>query len=451
MEAPSAAVNWVVGLGAAVFLPMVMFVIGLIFGMKPGKAFKAGVMLGIAFTAISAINSALLSGTIAPVAQAAMENSGTGLEYIDVGWTPASMIAWAWPLAATVFPLQIVINLIMLAINWTDTLNVDLWNVWTKIFLAAIAYMATGNLLVAYVVASIFVIAELKLGDFLALDIQKSTGIPDVTCTHSGLANVLPVMPVVWLIDHIPFLKDKTFDAATIQQKIGFLGDPAVIGIVMGLIIGAVGGSGIDGSLKLAIAVASYVIVLPRIAALFSEALMPISNAATNFMKSRFPGRKFYIGLDWPVLTANPAVVTTAVLLIPVTILLAIVLPGNKTLPFGDVANLSAFIIGAAVLFRGDILKTFLVGIPIIVVGLYSSTTIGPLFTDLAMSVGYEFPAGSAAITYFKAGPFIWDVVMAVQGNWMIFVPLTILFVVGFAIMYKCYYLPRKQEAAQQA
>lgn len=66
MEALSAAVNWVVGLGAAVFLPMVMFVIGLIFGMKPGKAFKAGVMLGIAFTAISAINSALLSGTIAP-------------------------------------------------------------------------------------------------------------------------------------------------------------------------------------------------------------------------------------------------------------------------------------------------------------------------------------------------------------------------------------------------
>lgn len=450
METLSAAVNWVVGLGAAVFLPMVMFVIGMIFGMKPGKAFKAGVMLGIAFTAISAINSALLSGTIAPVAQTAMENSGTGLEFIDVGWTPASMIAWAWPLAATVFPLQIVINLIMLALNWTDTLNVDLWNVWTKIFLAAIAYMATGNLIIAYVVASIFVIAELKLGDFLALDIQKSTGIPDVTCTHSGLANILPMMPIVWLVDRIPFLKDKTFDAATIQQKIGFLGDPAIIGIAMGLIIGAVGGAGVEGSLKLAIAVASYVIVLPRIAALFSEALMPISNAATNFMKARFPGRKFYIGLDWPILTANPAVVTTAVLLIPVTILLAIVLPGNKTLPFGDVANLCAFIIGAAVLFRGDILKTFIVGVPVIIIGLYSSTTIGPLFTELAQSVGYEFPAGSAAITYFKAGPFIWDVVMAVQGNWMIFVPLTILFVIGFAMMYKCYYLPRKQEAAQK-
>lgn len=105
MDVLSSVVNWIVGLGAAVFLPIVMFIIGMIFGMKPGKAFKAGVMLGIAFTAISALNSALLSGTIAPVAQTAMENSGTGLEFLDVGWTPASMIAWAWPLAATVFPL----------------------------------------------------------------------------------------------------------------------------------------------------------------------------------------------------------------------------------------------------------------------------------------------------------------------------------------------------------
>lgn len=449
MQALSLVVNWVVGLGATVFLPIVMFIIGLIFGMKPGKAFKAGVMLGIAFTAISAINSALLSGTIAPVAQTAMENSGTSLEFIDVGWTPASMIAWAWPLAATVFPLQIVINLIMLALNWTDTLNVDLWNVWTKIFLAAIAYMATGNLLIAYVIASVFVIAELKLGDLFAKDVQDSTGIPDVTCTHSGLANVLPVMPIALLIDRLPFLKDKTYDAAAIQKKIGFLGDPAVIGIVMGVLIGLVAGKDVAGCLKLAIAVASYVIVLPRIAAMFSEALMPISNAATTFMKKRFPGRKFQIGLDWPILTANPAVVTTSVLLIPVTILLAIILPGNKTLPFGDVANLCAFIIGAAVLFRGDIVKTFLTGIPILIVGLYSSTTIGPLFTQLAASVGYEFPAGSAAITYFKAGPFIWDVIMAVEGNWIIAVPLTVFFALGFWILYKFYYKPRKDTTEQ--
>lgn len=142
MDVLGNVVNWIVGLGAAVFLPIVMFIIGLIFKMKPAQALKAGIMLGIAFTAINAVNSSLLSGTIAPVAQTAMENSGSSLEYLDVGWTPASMIAWAWPLAATVFPLQIAINLLMLALNWTDTLNVDMWNVWTKIFIAAIVYLS---------------------------------------------------------------------------------------------------------------------------------------------------------------------------------------------------------------------------------------------------------------------------------------------------------------------
>ena len=93
MDVLGSVVNWIVGLGAAVFLPIVMFIIGLIFKMKPAQALKAGILLGIAFTAINAVNSSL-SGTIAPVAQTAMENSGSSLEYLDVGWTPASMIAF---------------------------------------------------------------------------------------------------------------------------------------------------------------------------------------------------------------------------------------------------------------------------------------------------------------------------------------------------------------------
>ena len=177
----------------------------------------------------------------------------------------------------------------MLALNWTDTLNVDLWNVWTKIFLAAIAYMATGNLIVAYVVAAVFVVAELKLGDLFAKDVQDSTGIPDVTCTHSGLANILPVMPIAMLVDRLPFLKGKTFDVATIQSKIGFLGDPATIGILMGLIIGVVAGEDVPGCLSLAIAVAAYVVVLPRIAQLFSEALMPIFQRRDHLHEGPLP------------------------------------------------------------------------------------------------------------------------------------------------------------------
>ncbi|MCI1821443.1 MAG: hypothetical protein LKI76_07155 [Megasphaera sp.] len=444
-------VNDIIGLGAAVFLPVVMFIIGMIFGLKPGKAFRAGLMLGIAFTAISIFISALLIGQIAPAAQAAIKGAGSNLQFIDVGWPAASMISWAWPLAATIFPLQIIINLIMLWRHWTDVLNVDLWNVWQKIFFASVTYIFTQNLLLAYFVASLLVIIELKLGDYTAEQVQDSTGIPGVCCPHVGMTHLLAIMPLIWIIDRIPGLKNTTFDAEYLKNKIGFLGEPAIIGAIMGIIIGVIGGYNFSKTAQLAVSVATCMLVLPRIAALFSEALVPISEAATQFMKKKFPDRKCYIGLDWPFLTANPAVITCSVLLIPILVLLAIILPGNKTLPFGDVANFGAAIIGPAILFRGDILKSLLADIPLLVTLLYSSTAIGSTFTQLAINVGFKFPEGAAAITYMKAGAVIWSVFEAVQYHWIIALPLFILFIVSFIILKKCYSDPyKKAKAAQQ-
>lgn len=432
-------VKYIVNLGAAVFLPLIMFIIGLIFGLKPGKAFRSGVMLGIAFTAVSTFISALLVGQIAPAAKAMINSTGSNLTSLDVGWTAASMISWAWPFAATIFPLQIIINLIMLWRNWTNTLNVDLWNVWTKIFVAAVTYVFTKNLLLSYIIAGIIVIIELKLGDYMAVRVQKTTGIPDVTCTHSGMMSLLPVMPIVWLVDRIPGLKNAKFDAESLKKKIGFLGEPAILGIIMGIVIGLLAGYKVSATLGLAIQVATVMVVLPRLASLFSEALIPISEAATEFMKKRFPGRKCYIGLDWPILTANPAVVTSSVLLIPILILLAVILPGNRTFPFGDVANFACLMIGPAVLFDGDILKTCIVGIPILIVTLYSSTAISQTFTSLAKSVGFAFPKGATSITYMKAGPVVWSLFELVQKSWIVSICLILLFIFSFIIIKKCY------------
>lgn len=432
-------VQYIINLGAPVFLPIVMITIGIIFRLKPTNALKAGLLLGVAFTAVSTFTSYLLVGEIAPAAQEMMSNTGSNFEAIDVGWTAASLISWAWPFAASMFPLQIIINLIMMGVGLTGTLNVDLWNVWQKIFAGAVTYILTGNLWLSYLVAIIAIIAELKIGDYMAIKVQESTGIPDVTCTHGGMLFLLPVMPIIWLIDRIPGLKDKVYDADTIQKKIGSLGEPSIIGLIMGFLIGVLAGWNISESLQLAIKVATVIVVLPKLASLFSEALMPISEAATSYMRKRFPDRNFYIGLDWPILTANPAVITTSILLIPVLILLAVILPGNTVMPFGDVANFASMIIGAAVIFRGDIVKTALGSIPILIVGLYSSSMTAGSFTQLAADVGFEFPEGASQIAFLKAGPIIWGIFTWLQGNIIFAIGLAILFVISFIIIRKFY------------
>ena len=49
MEMLATVFQGLLDLGAAVFLPIVLFIIGLIVGMKPGKAFSSALTLGVAF------------------------------------------------------------------------------------------------------------------------------------------------------------------------------------------------------------------------------------------------------------------------------------------------------------------------------------------------------------------------------------------------------------------
>ena len=127
--------DYVLGLGAEVFVPALMIAIGLIVGMKFREAFNAGVILGVAFIGMNLVIGFMLNA-LTPAAQDLAEMTGINLTAVDGGWTTAATLSWAWPYAFLMFPIQLAINGIMLFFNWTKTLNVDLWNVWGKIFTA---------------------------------------------------------------------------------------------------------------------------------------------------------------------------------------------------------------------------------------------------------------------------------------------------------------------------
>jgi galactitol PTS system EIIC component len=64
-------VNFIQGfldLGATVILPVAIFLLGLLFGQKPGKAFRSGLTIGIAFVGIFLVVD-LLVNNLGPAAQ----------------------------------------------------------------------------------------------------------------------------------------------------------------------------------------------------------------------------------------------------------------------------------------------------------------------------------------------------------------------------------------------
>lgn len=56
------AFEWFIGLGSNVFLPLIIFVIGILFGLKPGKAFVSGVTVGIGSIGLGLVLSLLSDG-----------------------------------------------------------------------------------------------------------------------------------------------------------------------------------------------------------------------------------------------------------------------------------------------------------------------------------------------------------------------------------------------------
>lgn len=117
--------QWILNAGPTVFLPILLFIFGVALRLKPGRAFKAALTVGIGFVGLNLVIT-LLSTNLGPAAQAMVKNYGLSLNTIDLGWPAASAIAYGTTLGSLAIPLGVVLNIVLLAIGLTKTLDVDL-------------------------------------------------------------------------------------------------------------------------------------------------------------------------------------------------------------------------------------------------------------------------------------------------------------------------------------
>lgn len=405
MDILSTIINYILDMGAAVFMPLLMFIIGLFMKMKVKDAFKAGLTIGIAFTGMSLLIN-YMGSTMGESAKSMSQNTGISLPAVDIGWPGAASITWAWPLAFLVFPLQIFINIIMLVTKQTKTLNVDLWNVWNKIFSAVLVSYFTNNVLLGFAAASILIVLELKLGDVWQPEVERLTGIPNVTVPHFISLFAVILYPVDELLKKIPFLR-KDLDANAIRKKIGVFGENSVMGAFIGLGLGLLAGYGIQKSLILSVQAAAALTLFPMVSKLFSEALSPISDAISDFMKRKYGQQAdIYIGLDWPILGGRSELWVAVIITIPFLLLFALVLPGNQVLPFAGIINLS-FVVAALLLTNGNVIRMIIHGIWTAPIFLYGATYFAPYMTRLATETG-TLPAGKQMIGWSSfEGPIL--------------------------------------------
>ncbi|WP_337017914.1 galactitol-specific PTS transporter subunit IIC [Oceanobacillus massiliensis] len=390
-------------LGATVILPVAIFLLGLLFGQKPGKAFRSGLTIGVAFVGIFLVID-LLTLNLGPAAQGMVDRLGVELNVIDVGWPATSSIAWASVVAAFIIPLGLVVNVIMLVTKTTKTMNVDIWNYWHYTFMAAVVYAISGSIIQGLIAAVLFQIICLKVADWTQPMVSEFYELPGVSVATGSTISYAPFIYLVKLVQKIPGLKNLNADPDTIQKRFGVFGDSMVIGLLLGAAIGALAGYGVGEVINIGISMAAVMVLMPRMVKILMEGLMPISEKAREWLNKHFGDREIYIGLDAAVLLGHPSVIATALILTPITVLLAVILPGNAVLPFGDLATIPfviAFVVGAA---RGNIIHSLIVGTIMIAFSLYMATDIAPIFTQMATEAEINLPEGSAMVSSIDQG-----------------------------------------------
>ncbi|ASN04570.1 galactitol-specific PTS transporter subunit IIC [Virgibacillus necropolis] len=399
-------------LGATVILPVAIFLLGLFFGQKPGKAFRSGLTIGVAFVGIFLVID-LLVNNLGPAAQGMVERLGVELTVIDVGWPATSSIAWASVVAAFIIPLGLVVNVVMLLTKTTKTMNVDIWNFWHYTFMAAMVYAISDSIIQGLIAAVLFQIVCLKVADWTAPMVSEFYELPGVSIATGSTISYAPGIFLVKGLQKIPGVKNWSADPDTIQKRFGIFGESIFIGLFLGAAIGALAGYNAGEIIEIGMAMAAVMVLMPRMVKILMEGLMPVSESAREWLNKRFGDREIYIGLDAAVALGHPAVISTALILVPITVVMAVILPGNAVLPFGDLATIPfivAFIVGAA---RGNIVHSVIVGAIMIAISLYIATDVAPIFTEMATNANFEMPEGSAKISSIDQGGNI--------VNWLIF------------------------------
>lgn len=393
------AVQYILDLGASTMLPIILTVFGLILGQGVKKSFRAGLTVGIGFTGVNLVIG-LLSSSVGVAAQAMITRMGLKLDILDVGWPIGAAITWATPIAIILIPTIFIFNMVLLYFNVTKTMDVDIWNYWHLIFPGAMVYYATKSIPVAVICALINTFVIFKLADWTAPAVEHYFGLPGISLPHGETVNFAPIAYALNKIeDKIPVINKIDINADTLKDKIGIFGEPLVIGLILGFGIGALAGYDSSAILQLGVQMASVMVILPKMVALLMEGLMPISEGARDFVQKKFPGKDVYIGLDAAVATGHPAVITVALIMIPITIVLAAVLPYNRMLPFADLAVLPFTVIWIVAACRGNIFRSILNSILCMCIVFFVATNLGALTTEMGRAVGFAFPEGATMIS----------------------------------------------------
>ena len=396
-----AVFSYIIGLGAAVMMPIIFTILGVCIKIPFSKALKSGLLVGVGFVGLSII-TALLVDTMSPALSKVVEIYNLELGVFDMGWPAAASVAYNTLVGSFIIPVCLGVNLVLLLLGCTRTVNIDLWNYWHFAFIGAVCYFMTDSIAWGFFAAGICYIITLVLADITAKRFQKFyPGMDGISIPQPFCQGFMPFAVVInKVLDYIPGINKVQIDSEGMKKKFGLFGEPLFLGVLIGIIIGCLACknwdevvANIPKTLQIGIKMGAVMELIPRITSLFIEGLKPIAEATKSLIAAKFgEDKELYIGMSPALVIGHPTTLVVSLLLIPVTLVLAVILPGNEFLPLASLAGMFYVFVMILPYTNGNVLRSFIVGLIMMAVGLYFVTWMAGDFTSAAHTVAEIHP-----------------------------------------------------------
>lgn len=275
--------------GAAVFVPVILFIIAKCMGVTGKKAFNTALLCAVGLTGFNlVINS--YSAIIAPVVNQMVTNAGVNLPTLDTGWQSTSVIAYSTKVGLIFIGVAIILQLVLFFTKWTNVFMAsDLWNNYSFMVWGSMLYALTDNMMLSMALMVVQLLYILLFSEACAKRWSTYYDYDNCCMTAPHHLESLPFAVFMnWFLGKIGFDKIK-LNAQTLQKKLGILGEPMFIGLVVGALIGIIGNFNAlvgEGALtawgtvsSAAVSTAAIMAVFPKVAGIFASAFTTLTDA----------------------------------------------------------------------------------------------------------------------------------------------------------------------------
>ena len=439
--------------GKELMVPVMIFVICLIFRAPLKKAFSSAVLVGVGLKGMAFITSAF-GNVLTPLVQRIVEESGLDLPALDIGWQAVASVAYSTQIGYIFIGVGLVFQILLWLVKWTDIfMPSDLWNNYSIVVWGSMYYQLRQNMVVAFLLMMFINMVTLTLAEVVQKRWSTYYKYPGCAMTAPHHVGDTPMYLVLNILFSKIGLDKLKADPAALRKKIGFMGEPMYLGLIVGLLLGFIGNFTRLGELAawaqiidVTITCSAVMAIFPRIAGLFASGFTALTDYSRKTLKKSSLGknREFIIAVNDALGYGEAATLTTGLLVIPVCVLIAFILPGNLVIPLMVLPSLPYMVEFPVCLSNGNIIKAWIMACIVFCAKMAMASYWAATFTEVAANeAGFAaaveaLAAGTMVIGFIMSNCTAGLITMAfLTGNIVLIAAVVVVYLVLFVLFKK--------------